>query len=307
MSAGCFVDVERGFVHLAQGKGQPRPLVVVEAAGTHTVRVEPADRGEHAHGQLGAAHFHRENRHRQTDFNRHVLGHVERQRGFAHRRATGDDQQVAGLQTRGLGVEIVVAGRHPGDVRGVVSVMQFLDAFDDLREQRIDVHKTGLMAEAALGNGKDLGFGLVEQLLRIAAERVERAAGDLVAGGDQLAQYGTFADDFGVAPDVRRRRRIGRQFAEVGQAAGFAALAGQIEAFRYRNDVDRLAAFEQLADLAIDAPVFVAIEIASPTRSAILSKAALSSSKPPSTDCSASIECGGMRRWAIAGSIARLR
>jgi hypothetical protein len=43
-----------------------------------------------------------------------------------------------------------------------------------------------------------------------------------------------------------------------------------------------------------DDPVVVAIEVARDRKSAIRSHAALSSSRPPSTDCSASMECGGL-------------
>ena len=49
--------------------------------------------------------------------------------------------------------------------------------------------------------------------------------------------------------------------------------------------------------------MLVAIEIGFRDRVADLVIGPVSSSKPPSTDCSASIECGGMRKAAIAGSI----
>ena len=56
----------------------------------------------------------------------------------------GDDQQIAWLQPRSLGVEVVVAGGNTGDVGRVLVVVQFLDALDDLGEQRIDVLEAGL-------------------------------------------------------------------------------------------------------------------------------------------------------------------
>ena len=41
---------------------------------------------------------------------RGVLGDVQRERGLAHRRAAGDDHEVAGLQARGHLVEFGVTG-----------------------------------------------------------------------------------------------------------------------------------------------------------------------------------------------------
>jgi len=38
------VDIDRRLVHLAQRKGQPRPLVVIEATSTDAMGIEPADR-----------------------------------------------------------------------------------------------------------------------------------------------------------------------------------------------------------------------------------------------------------------------
>lgn len=80
---------------------------------------------------------------------RHVLAHVERERGFTHRRTPGDDDQVARLQARGARIEVAVAGRHAGDVGRILAVVQFLNAIDDLSEQRIDVLEARLAAETA--------------------------------------------------------------------------------------------------------------------------------------------------------------
>ena len=76
--------------------------------------------------------------------------------------------------------------------------------------------------------------------------RIEGAAGDLVAGGDQLAQDRTFAHDLGIAPDVRRRRRIDGQLTEVGQPTCFAALTCYIQTFSDGHRISRLRSLKQL-------------------------------------------------------------
>jgi len=88
-------------VQLTQCIGEARPFVVGQAAGTHAVRIQTTDRGQHTHGELGATHFHGEHGHRQTDVYGHVFGNVQSKGGVVchdivvgdiepHRMAHGD-------------------------------------------------------------------------------------------------------------------------------------------------------------------------------------------------------------------------
>jgi hypothetical protein len=79
-------------------------------------------------------------------------------------------------------------------------------------------------ARALLADRKILRLGLVEDLRHLPALRVEGGGGDLVAGGDQLAQDGPLAHDLGVAAQVGRAGHALRQRIQVGQAAASSAL-----------------------------------------------------------------------------------
>ena len=102
--------------------------------------------------------------------------------------------------------------------------MQLLDALDDLRKQGVDVLEAGLMTKPSFSNGKHLGLSFIQQLLRIAAQGIECAAGNFIARGDQLAKNRAFPHDLGITPDIGCRRGIGGQFPKIRQAAGFTSL-----------------------------------------------------------------------------------
>ena len=76
----------------------------------------------------------------------------------------GDDDQVARLQARGHLVEVDVAGRHAGDVRRVVAVVEVVDPLEHARQHRLDLEQALVAARARLGDLEDLRLGLVEQL-----------------------------------------------------------------------------------------------------------------------------------------------
>jgi len=181
--------------------------------------------------------------------------------GFTHTGTTGDDDEVAGLQAGGHAVEVGKAGRHAGDFRGVLAVMQFLNALDHLREQRVDVHEALLVACAHFGNGEYFLFGGVEQFFGIAAERVKRIGGDFVTGHDEVAQDGALAHDLGITADVGGGWGVGRQLTEVGQTAGFVCQAGLFDGFGDGHHIGGFGAFEQTRDLLEDEFVFAAIEV----------------------------------------------
>ena len=133
-------------------------------------------------------------------------------------------------------------------------------ALDHFAEQGLDRTKPLLLRLPASAISKT-GLGLVEQRLDVAPGRIERIAGDFVADGDQLAQHGTLAHDLGVAPDVGGRGRVVGDLAEIGEATGLIDLVRLFDGLKHRHHVGRTAHLDQLADVAEDAAMVVAVEI----------------------------------------------
>jgi len=208
-----------------------------------------------------AAHLHAEDRHRHQRMQRDVLGDIERERGLAHRGTPGDDDQLARLQARGLGVEVVEAGRHPGDVGGIVAVVEVIDALQHAREHRLDLLQPHAVPGAGLADLENARLGLVQELPHLLAARAERALGDL--GGDlgEAPLHRALAHQLRVAPDVERARGVLRQRPEVGGAPGLVPVLARLDRFRHRDHVGGSAGLDQLRDVAPDAAVVVPVEV----------------------------------------------
>ena len=248
-------------MQLAERERKLGPFVIAHAAGAQALRVQAANGGEHTRRQLGAPHVHGKHPHRQAGIDRDVLGYVQREGRFPHGGTAGYNDQIARLETGGLLVEVDEAGRYAGDIRGVVSIVQLLDPLDHLGQQRVDVHEAFIVPGAGLGDLEYLRFGLVEQGFGITTERIQRIGSNFVGRRHQLPQHRTLTHDLRVTLDVGRRRRVGRQFTEIGEATGLLPLAGCIKRLGDRHHVGRLGLFQQIADLPENAPVLVAIEI----------------------------------------------
>ena len=117
---GAFADLDGRLADAAEIGG-------VDLALAQLVRGHARGIRQDAHGQLFGAHFQRiEGDHPAADrlaalgrrlpavVARDVEGDVGRQRGLAHRRAAGEDQQVGGVQAAQLGVQIVQMGGQTG-------------------------------------------------------------------------------------------------------------------------------------------------------------------------------------------------
>ena len=240
---------------------QARPVLVEQLAGTQAVLVELADRAEHTHRQLHAAHLHREDRDRQAGVDGDVLADVDGERGLAHRRTAGHDHEVARLQAGRHLVEVDEAGRHAGDLALVVAAVQLVDALDHLGQERLHGQPALGAAGALLGDREDARFGLVEDLLDLGALRVEGLAGDFVGDGDELAQHAAIAHDLGIAADVGGGWRILRHRIQVLQAADLLGLAELDKRLVHGDHVGRFASIDQADHLFEDDPVVVAVEI----------------------------------------------
>ena len=111
---GGVVDVDRRFRQPRRGAHQAARLLVVEIPGPEPGVVHARLGAEHPQHELLLGHLEGEDGHADP-MERGVDRDVERERGLAHARPAGDDEQVRGLETGGQLVEVVIARRHPGD------------------------------------------------------------------------------------------------------------------------------------------------------------------------------------------------
>ena len=108
------------------GMGEQRPFVLGQLAGAQALRVDAGLLGDQALDHLLVGHFQREDGHMLLVQQGGVLGHREQEAGLALARATGDDQQVGGLQAAQHAVQVDEAGRDAEDLLGALG--KFVDA-----------------------------------------------------------------------------------------------------------------------------------------------------------------------------------
>ena len=78
-----------------------------EEAFAHLLQIDPRARAEETLHELLAAHVEAEDRHRQLAADRHMLGDIHRQRGFAHARTRRDHHHFTAVQAVRHAVELV--------------------------------------------------------------------------------------------------------------------------------------------------------------------------------------------------------
>ena len=190
-----------------------------------------------------------------------MLADVERECGLAHRRPRREHDQVARLQPSGHAVHVVEAGAHPRHFFGAV-LMQFVDAVDQLNDQRVHALEALPRARALLADLEDHAFGFVEDLRHRTALRIERVGRDLVARRDELAQHRALANDLGVAAQVGGTWHALRECVQVDETATVLGLAEALQLLEYGDHVGRLGRVDQRADRCVDQPMLVAVEVA---------------------------------------------
>ncbi len=179
--------------------------------------IDASERGDHAQRQRFRRHFHAEDGARLVRAERGVLGDVDGQRGLAHGRPARNDDQVAGLQTRGHFIEFLESGCDAGHL--AVGVIQLVDAIDHVRQNALDRSESDFAARTALGDFEHRALGFIDDFARFAPFRLERRADDEIARGDELAQHRALAHDVRIGANVGGGGRIARQRSQVGQAA----------------------------------------------------------------------------------------
>jgi hypothetical protein len=129
------IDVKRRLHHLVGGGAEFLAFAFVEISGAEPLAVDAGGRAQHAGQQGLLRHFKREDRHWLKHARGDVPGDVERERGFAHRRTSGEDDEFAGVEAAGHFVELGKAGADAFDAlagieEGVESAFVILDDFE---------------------------------------------------------------------------------------------------------------------------------------------------------------------------------
>ena len=193
---GRALDFQRGLAH-------PAEFALVDFALAEPVGGNPRRFGQEAHGELFGRHFQAEEGHHAAVDRllgpvrlqvvcvvaRHAEGDVGGQSGLAHRRASGENQKVGGVQAAQLPVEVDQTG---GDPRQSPVTAERLGGH---------VHRPGyrrLETDEAGGDHTGLGQG-VELLLR---------RFDLIAGGAFHVDAGVDRQFSADADEVAAQRQI---------------------------------------------------------------------------------------------------
>ena len=220
-------------------------LTVDHALGAH-----------HAHRQLLLRHFQTEDDHRFAVARRHVLSHVQHERGLAHAGPGGDEDQVGALEATGQLVEVGEPGGNAGNAAlGLVHLVDFIQ-----RAENDFLDGLEILAGLARRHLENLLFRRIQHpvdLLRLGVAH----GGDVRGGGDQSAQQAFFLHDLGVEGDVGGGGHAIGERSDVGDAAGLLQRVFAAEDVNDRDEVDGLAAFEQAQGGAINQPVRFPVEI----------------------------------------------
>ena len=177
---------------------------------------------------------------------------------LAHRRACGEDDQVAGLEAAGDAVEVLEAGRRAGDRRALAR--RAARACRARRREQV-VDRAEVLAASPRGRprGSSARRG---RRARAAAPRGECTLRlDLVGGAQEPAQHRVLADDARVLADVADGGDRAGQQVDRGAAADALELAGLLEVLDERERVDRLADRVQVEHRLEDQAVRLAVEV----------------------------------------------
>ncbi len=242
-----------------------RDLAVFALADLAAQQPEAVDLGlrrQHAHEQLLLRHFEAEDTGhalaRQSvgrGVGRDVLADVQHETGLAHRRAGGDDDEVAGLEAACHLVEIGQVAADAGDVGLVLE--QLLDLREALLHELPHRHEAGL--HAVFGHREDGALGVVEDEIGVLVGLVG-VGDDLVGRVDETAQRGLFLDDARVVFDVGGPRHTVDERGQVRRTAHFLDLARLRQLLAQGHEIDGAAPLGELHHPLEDAAVRIAEE-----------------------------------------------
>ena len=202
-----------------------------------------------------------------------------------------DDHHLAGVQAVGELVEVGEAGRDADHL--AVAVVDRLDLVERRLHDR--AQRRVVVRGPLVGDAVDLGLGPVDDLVDLALAGVPHL-GDPGAGVDEPPQDRLLAHDLGVVAGVGGDRHARREGVEVRRAADPRELAAALQLGRRGDRVDRLAAAVEVDHRVVDRLVRPGGRSRAPRTDSMTSAiASLESSIEPSTLCSASLSCGGVR------------
>ena len=235
---------------IRQRRGNFSPIVTVHVAGAEFVGIDAGFRSEQAQQEGFFRHFQAENRDRLAITHRDIFRDVQRQRGFTHRRARGQDDQLGRLQAGRFVVEIGVTGSEAGDAAAFAE--NLFEALEIIANQFFDANQAGF--DAIFGESENHRLGAIEDHIGIVA----RGQGLLLNGRrreNQAAQNRFFFDDARVVFDVGDARQAVSELREVGDAARRFQFAAPGQVLHQGHDIDGLLPFAKLQhafeDLAV--------------------------------------------------------
>jgi hypothetical protein len=200
-----------------------------------------------------------------------------------------------GMQAIGQLVEIGEPGRYPGQpgAPGLDGLHLIERRLHQLRERLV------VLRHSSLGNRIHLGLGSIDDVVDIALRGVGHLSNPY-GSLDQSAQDRLLVHDLGVVTSIGRHRNAREQRMQIRRTTDAQQLAplAQLVGNGYR--ISRLAASIEIDDGVIDLLVRRAVEVgtsAAPRRQSAM--ASLLISMAPSTHCSASISCGGVRSDSV--------
>ncbi len=190
------------------------------------------------------------------------LGDVEAdigdERGLAHGRAAGEDDEVGGLQPAHHPVEIDQPRR---DARQLAFALIRLSRHVDGRGQRVGEALEAAVVAPGLGEREQFALGLFDLLARRGFDGgVEGRVDHVLADGDQLPAGGEVGDGAPVIQRVDDRRRLRGEAGEILRDRE-AAEIGVPEIGLQRDRGRDLARLDQARRDLVDAPVQILVEV----------------------------------------------
>ena len=237
----------------------PGEVELFEEARAEALGVDVGDAREQAQDELLLAHLEAEDADTLALADRGVLGDVEREARLADRRASGEDHEVALLESGRQRVEIGEPGPDAADLAPVG--VQVVEPVIGVMEERLE--RAEPRVDALLADGEEFRFRAVDRLLDLGRVLVADPS-DATGRPDQVPQDRLALDDAGVLGDVDGRRRLVRQTRQVGPAADRLELVLALERFGDGHDIDGLSPLEQVQHRRVDAPVGLTVEVGRP-------------------------------------------
>ncbi len=234
------------------------PALLGHLAPPQVLALDPRLGGDEALGELGLGHLQGEQGHGVAG-EHGVLGDVGDERRLAHRRAGGEDDQVAGLEAAGLLVEVLEARRRAGEGglghRQAVQLVGLL--VEDVRD------RADLLLAVVGGDLQHGALGLLHQLARRGLPG-EDAGLDLVGGGEQRPQLEVVVDDPAVLARVAGGRHPSGQLVDRRGAPDLVELAVLAQLLGDREVVDLVVALIELQHRREHGAVLLAVEVLGP-------------------------------------------